>query len=213
MRHCLQIAAVITTIAVFEGSARAGVSDDLVFCSKLSNGKERIACYDAAARIAANVAPSRLNRGAAPALASPPAADTAAPPVYVPVAEKSPFQGFYSTLGGSYGFSSPRTVSLSAPIFASISDTLTAEGFSGRATIGYNATLSNFLFGAELAGRLGRESVSLHNVQPASAFIGLNGSTVFDYQLRNDAGVHIAARAGVLCDNTLVFARVGVGAS
>jgi len=35
----------------FASAASAAISDDLVFCSKLKNGAERLACYDAAARL------------------------------------------------------------------------------------------------------------------------------------------------------------------
>lgn len=37
--------------AFFSASASAGISDDLVFCSRLKVGQERLACYDAAARL------------------------------------------------------------------------------------------------------------------------------------------------------------------
>src|ERR1044072_2634298 len=78
-------------------AAHAAVSDDLVFCSKLTSPKERIACYDAAARIAARgtpgaqpptaaIAPARMvtkNAADHPAAYAPP------PP------ERRPFHGAY----------------------------------------------------------------------------------------------------------------------
>jgi len=46
-------AVTLATVALLAGSgaARSGISEDLVFCSKLSDSRERLACYDAAARI------------------------------------------------------------------------------------------------------------------------------------------------------------------
>src|SRR4051812_30628849 len=103
-------------LLIGSGTSFADVSSDLLFCSKQASPRERISCYDAAARIAANVGPSRIIRSAPTpaALISAPAADTAAPPVYTSAAERNPFQGVYAAIGGSYGFSSPRSVGLSS---------------------------------------------------------------------------------------------------
>jgi len=203
----------LVVLLVGSGPCFADVSADLLFCSKQVSPRERIACYDAAARIAASGAAQRVARQSGPALVAAPVADTAAPPTYTPLVEKNPFQGLYAAVGGSYGFSSPRSISINSPIFSGFSDTRSAQGFSGRGAIGYNATLSNFLFGAELAGRFGRETISAHAVQSLPQVFALTGPTNFDYQLQNDTGLHIAARGGLLFDGTLLFARAGVGAS
>src|SRR5436309_759116 len=126
----LAVAIVIATLS----HALADVSADLVFCSKQANPRERIACYDAAARIAASATTVRVARRTGPALITTPVADTPAPPAYMPAVEKNPFQGLYAAVGGSYGFSSPRSVGMSSSIFTSFSDSLSAQGFSGHAS-------------------------------------------------------------------------------
>ena len=213
MRHRL-LATIITTIAISQGPALARVSDDLVFCSKLSSPKERIACYDAAARIAANAAAIQRG-GPARTLVSAPAADTGGPPIYTPAAEKNRFQGGYAAIGGSYGFSSPRTVNLFGLGFGLPSDAVSAQGWSGHANIGYNVVgASNVLLGAEISGRFGHESASTSATSTASPLMFLqSGSAITRYEVVNDAGLHIAARAGLLFDQTLIFLRAGVGAS
>jgi hypothetical protein len=211
------LAAGVATIAAFQSPARAGVSDDLVFCSKLTSAKERISCYDAAARIAANA--GRIDqtpqRRPAPATPSPiTTQEVAAHPVST-LERTNPFQGLYAAIGGSYGFSSPRSAHVFSSNFVDFSDTLTAKGTAGRATLGYNATIGHFLFGTEIAGRFGNEAVSGERtalVTPSSIFPTF-GTEVTSYRIENNAGVHIAARAGFTFDQTLVFMRAGVGAS
>jgi hypothetical protein len=105
-------------------SAHAGVSDDLVFCSKLGNPKERIACYDAAARIAARptptTTPARSN-----ILATQEAADHPIAPATAPTRNSS-FDGAFFSIGGGYGVANPRTVNLTSAGFGA-SDQVTAR--------------------------------------------------------------------------------------
>src|SRR5438477_3403591 len=192
---------VALTCSTIATAAQADVSDNLVFCSQLSVSRERIACYDAAARIAENH-PSASHRKAA--LVTAPAADKSAGPVYSPVIEKSHFNGAYATIGGSYGISSQRNVIIGSPL----ADSVSAQGWSARTTLGYNATISNFLFGVELSGRYGKESAT-------TSLAGTNsGFPIFgQYSIENDTGVHIAGRAGLFFDNTLVFVKGGIGVS
>lgn len=197
-------------------AAHAAVSDDLVFCSKLNSPKERIACYDAAARIAARgtvaaqaPAPARMVTKQA---ADHPGSTAVAEPI-----ERNRFQGAFATIGGSYGISSPRSASVGVGGFftANFSDQFVAEGWSGRATAGYNATIGNFLFGVELAGRFGNESASgdAGAFTPLQPFFGLFGGSTASYAIKNDIGLHLAGRAGVTFGDTLAFVRGGVGVS
>lgn len=201
-----RIASTITTLGFGICAAQAGVSDDLVFCSKLTAAKERIACYDAAARIAA--------KGAATPKQEPMATRHAANVPGPPILEirQNPFQGAFAALGGAYGISSPRSVTTFGSPFGGLSDTLSAQGLSGRTSLGYNATFGNFLLGAEISGRFGGESVSTSVSTPAP-FPGLQGFSIADYRLKNNAGIHISGRAGLTFDQTLVFMRGGVGVS
>lgn len=200
MRTFVAFGAMAIVAAPF--TAAAEVSADLVFCSKPASPRERIACYDAAARIAA--------RG--PSFVSVPAASRDVTP-YVEAPVKNPLQGAFVAIGGSYGLSAERQVSLGTGIALGASDLLSTQGWSGRAVAGYNATAGNFLFGAEIAGRFGSEGAKFETTAIAAALPFALGVGMANYQIKNDAGVHIAARAGITFDQTLVFARAGVGAS
>jgi hypothetical protein len=188
-------------------TAAAQASPDLVFCSKMASPRERIACYDAAARIA-SVGKTTTRAVAAPIITR----EVADYPVNMAPMAKNPFQGAFAAIGGSYGFSNPRSANLATVGFG-FSDMLSAKGWSGRAAVGYNATLGNFLFGAELAGRFGSETASVSTVSTGSTFFTGNGVAFSDYQIKNDAGLHVAGRIGMTFDQTLVFMRGGVGAS
>jgi len=209
MRHCLQIAAVITTIAVFEGSARAGVSDDLVFCSKLSNSKERIACYDAAARIAANSgAPARHNPSdlvTARAASIPTAPYTAAPEAAPPR-----FQGGYLAVGGAYGLGGTVPFSVFDQI-QGFSGFAQPEGPSIIAAAGYNLQVGNLVTGVELSGRFGAERFSASNFNISNSPLGVIGASTVTATFNVDASVHAALRAGLAIGDTLAFVKAGAG--
>src|SRR3954468_24789264 len=80
------------------GAANAEVSDDLKFCGSLKSGAERLACYDAAARIASKPAAARTVTRTAPADAQPAIATKA--PVLEPLPARNPFDGYYAAIGG-----------------------------------------------------------------------------------------------------------------
>src|SRR5262245_47935910 len=86
--------------------ATAEVSADLVFCSRLKDTRERIACYDAAARIAERGAARSTvsgRSGAAPALAPIDSYAANFPLKATPVPPQRGFQGAYGAIGGTYG--------------------------------------------------------------------------------------------------------------
>lgn len=210
------VAGIATALAFIPATAIAGVSDDLVFCSKLAATKERVACYDAAARLAARGAATERTPAR---LVTREAADRPESAAPVVIASNNTFQGAFATIGGSYGISSPRQAQVFSPLFslsdANVSDQFTAQGWSGRATAGYNATIGNFLFGVELAGRFGHEAAKANAaaVQPMLPFFGSFGPSSSSYDIKNDAGLHLAGRVGATFGDTLAFLRGGVGVS
>lgn len=121
-----------TVIASASAPFAADVSADLVFCSRIADRAERMACYDAAARIAATRPQAVKTPAAAPATRRP----------------SSRFHGPYMAVGGSYGAVTPQNA-LSGPV--------SPHGPSLAGAAGYNLVFGNMLFGTEIAGRLGAE--------------------------------------------------------
>lgn len=210
------IAAGAATLIFSMAPAQADVSGDLVFCSKLSSPRERIACYDAAARIAANhTHPAQATPRARAAVITRDVADHPTPTSNFTLPPTSnPFQGAYVALGGSFGLSGPRTTNLSS-LFNFMTEAAHANGWSGAGAAGYNITVGRFLFGIELDGRWGDErgSVSKTATQPTPNFFNLFGSDTLSYEIKSDAGVHLSARIGATFENTLIFAKFGLGAT
>lgn len=186
----------------------AAPSTDLVFCSKLSDKTERIACYDAAARIAeaksrhsADREPTKQIVAPLPATQALAKAASFVPPEVV----RTPFQGAYVAGGGSYG--------ITEPLSTEGSPTMRGSGFSGTAAAGYNLQYGNLVLGLELSGRYGRESASSSslNIFDVNEF-GLVGFRNV-WQFYSDASAHVSARAGLAISDTLIFAQAGVGAA
>jgi hypothetical protein len=195
-------------IASLPLGAQAAVSDDLVFCSKLTSPRERIACYDAAARIAA-----ASTKPSAPAreLVSRPVADAPAAS-FRPVKQGS-FEGFYAAIGGGYGVSGPRAATITANIFnPALNDSVYPNGWVASGSVGYNIVFDRWLVGLELDGRIGNERAQTEqtNVAPGGF---VTGTEFMSYGIKNDAGVHLSARLGAIFGDTLIFTKAGVGAS
>lgn len=95
----------------FSSDVFAAPSADLVFCSKLSDKAERLACFDAAARIADRVSRDELNRSnprRATANPSPAATNAYAKSANIgPTSQRTAFDGFYAAVGGSWGLMQP----------------------------------------------------------------------------------------------------------
>src|SRR5256885_10759584 len=126
-------------------ASRAEPSADLVFCSKMPSARERISCYDAAARIAATSRQPTI--AVAPVAAKSPSLAPEGPAVVIDVPR---FQGFYAALGGSYG--------LGAPFNFSVFDTLqffqgtaSPHGASFVGSLGYNLQISHAVVGVEFS--------------------------------------------------------------
>jgi hypothetical protein len=192
--------------------AFAEVSEDLKFCGSLKSGAERLACYDAAARIATKPMQTRPTARAAPldAQAAVPLKATALDPLPA----RNPFGGYYAAIGGGYGLATGRD-------FANVSGTVTQAFFNPTSTQGPNASIvagRNIaigwgVIGGEISGRWSGEK--FQDRQQAGSFccsvVNMPGLSTYTY--RNDAGIHASIRAGVALDDTFVFAKAGVGAT
>jgi outer membrane immunogenic protein len=104
----IRVAALAAATAVaWASAAQAAISEDLKFCASLRSGKERLACYDAAARIESTQAsrPVRNTSPTSPAVSQTPlpvmdaqaAIVTKAPPVAA-----ANWQGFYIGANGGW---------------------------------------------------------------------------------------------------------------
>jgi hypothetical protein len=214
----------------------AAPSSDLVFCSKLPDKNERMACYDAAARIAETRISKRASATAAPPRATAPAIDVAADAYaaknaiqVTPVVEKRrSFHGAYAAIGGSYGWSDNRTASSEyfryfesvPPGFgihvASTSPVHTtfAAGASAIAAVGYNLAFDRWLVGVELDGRWGNEEAKKASGTTALLIeFGTQLPSTHTYHYKNEAGFHISGRIGATFADTLIFGKLGIGAS
>ena len=137
-----------SVVATLPLAAQAAVSDDLVFCSKLTSPRERISCYDAAARIAAN-APASI-RASVPMVTAPAARHP--PPYKAATPERTPFHGSYLSVGGSYAVWAPVNLIASDQV-QFFSTNQTPNGPSVVGSLGYNIQLGHFLTGLEFSAR------------------------------------------------------------
>ena len=194
-------------------AAHAAVSDDLVFCSKLTSPKERIACYDAAARIAARgtpgekagavaIAPARMITKDA---ADHPAAYAAPPP------ERRPFHRAYVAAGGSYGIGDLVNFFVADPIFFGFSGQGAPKGASFVGAGGFNLQTGHLVVGLELSGRYGSEKFDQSFTAFTARQFGVIGSSTATYRVNLDSSVHAAVRAGFAIDDTMIFAKAGAG--
>jgi hypothetical protein len=206
MRTLIAFAAVAFIAAPI--SAAADVSADLVFCSKRTDKGERIACYDAAARVAA-----RPQRAVPRPRDDTPMVSPTAAMAYVtkapPAPELSSFDGFYTAFGGAYGWSTARPSLVTGAPSIFLSDSLILSGPSGIGAFGYNQTFGRLLIGIELDGRWGSEKASSFSM----GNVGFNPSGPVSVTSTNDAGIHLAGRVGGFIGETLIYGKIGAGLS
>jgi opacity protein-like surface antigen len=199
---------------VLPSSAGAAVNDNLFFCSKLANSKERIACYDAAARIAAMSGSTADHTQLRRPLVSRPVADAPiAAAVYEPPT-RSRFEGWYAAVGGGYGVTGPRQVQINSQFgfVSGLFDTAYSSGWSVSGLSGYNVMVGRWLFGIELDGRFSNERGQAEQINSGPNSFGLlSGMERLRYEIKSDAGVHLSGRIGATFENTLVFAKLGAG--
>lgn len=215
---------------VCAGQANAGISDDLRFCSSLKNSKERLACYDAAARIENHkpAIPARMRLDATPATK----------PAPHPVATKSPFDGAYVGIVGGYDFNVSDPYVYDLPLGASfpiVPDNSIRGGKIGG-TIGYNLTSGPILAGFEARAfyNFGDASQSVTHRYPGtelpyiSSWSWCSSPCVYDprmdptsyavsstntYTLKRSRPwqADFSVRTGLIFDDWLVYARTGLG--
>jgi hypothetical protein len=140
------------------------------------------------------------------------AADYGLPPPPNPVIAANPFLGGYVALGGSYGINGQRSYSVSSsePNLGAngpFSNSANPAGWSGVAAAGYNMAFGPAVISLEVDGRLGSEKF-----RNDGAFLS-GGQVAYSFESNSDAAVHLAARAGAVIANTLIFAKAGIGVS
>jgi hypothetical protein len=74
-------------------------------------------------------------------------------------------------------------------------------------------TFGPALIGIELDGRWGEEKFTQANKVVNTNGIGPAGTISYGYTFKNDAGLHLSARLGAVFEGTLIFGKVGAGAS
>jgi hypothetical protein len=197
----------IAALVLLVGSylpAGAEVSDDLKFCGALKSGAERLACYDAAARIASRPTVARPARAASPVDAQ--AAIPAKAPPPEPLPARNPFDGYYVAIGGGYGVASGRDVFVTGTTFDS------AKGGSVNVVAGRNIGFDWGIVGIEVDGRwLGETATSSATILPS--FFLDSGSGLAGYRYQGDLAAHAALRVGVNYGDSMVFAKAGIGVS
>lgn len=116
-------------------------------------------------------------------------------------------QGGYVAAGVSYGIADRVPVVDSADFS---SRWLDPKGASFTGSAGYNMQHGNWVFGGDLAGRIGNETIK-RSRRSANTF-GFTAVTISEsQQIGTTASVHAAARAGYAIGDALLFVKVGAG--
>jgi opacity protein-like surface antigen len=173
-------------------SAANAASDDLVFCSKLGDKDERIACYNAAASIArVKSRPTRVTLASTGPIEL--GSDSYAKVPARTVTQPAKFHGPYVAIGGTWGVGEQI-------------GPLEPDGPSGVVAVGTNLQSGAFVLGAEIAGRYGAER------DADSILLDLGFGPQFMSEKRNhDASLHALVRPGFAIDDTMIFVHAGFG--
>jgi hypothetical protein len=139
-------------------------------------------------------------------------------PTYSPVIAANPFLGGYIAGGGAYGVGSPRSFSVTSSFGGFGSDpglfgNASPLGWSGIAAAGFNMTFGPALIGIELDGRAGEEKFTRDGAAANNSGLTPAGAIFYRSDFTNDAGVHLSGRLGAVFGDTLIFGKVGAGAS
>jgi hypothetical protein len=130
-----------------------------------------------------------------------------------------PLLGGYAAVGGAYGTGSPRSFSVTSSFTsfvgsdAGLSGNASPQGWSGIAAAGYNMTFGPALVGIELDGRLGDEKFAREGTAANNSGISPAGAIFYRYEFTNESGIHLAGRLGAVLGDTLIFGKLGAGAS
>lgn len=195
------IAAVFTVSMTAVGHSEP--ADDLVFCSKQSSKAERLACYDALARRQSLVgrsaiaqeptheAPQPINNAFARATSSP-----------------NPFAGFYAALGGGYGVSTDILT-----VVAGSTPEVHPAGPFVQMIVGNNVTNGAGLLGLEAIIRWDAIRAAMNESGNIAILTPPLSSFQVTYRFHEDFGVFFAGRVGLAFDQTMIFAKMGIGAT
>lgn len=221
------ILAASAAVFIFSGTAHADISADLKFCAGLKVSKERLACYDAAARIEKHSDRKVVTRTVPAAPVS--NAMAYSPPPALP---KSRFDGAY--VGVTAGYEIPMTAARNGWTYSVPPDSLSGPKFG--AVVGYNVTSDRFLAGIELRGQYLNSNNSASSLYkygspnlphllggcygctPTSGTmtwpgsINLNTSQLQKLEIDRRWQADISVRGGVIVQDWLIFAKAGLGA-
>lgn len=205
--------------------ANAGISEDLTFCSNLKSSKERLACYDAAARIEKRKSTRSLSHTA-----------VSAPPPSTPPSPKKFYGGYVVGLGGyDFGGDHPGSSPFARPTLPMM------QGALAGAAAGWNFQSEGLLFGIE-----GRAFYSMSKAKRSDSFVrspisfpswtgwcqsfgdpfcttnasapqfpfGLTYREAYSLTntLERTAAFDASARFGGVIDDVLIYAKIGGGA-
>jgi hypothetical protein len=138
-------------VAFSYSEADAGISEDLAFCSNVKSSKERLACYEAAARIERRKSTHR-----------PPHAAANASSPSTPPSPKKFHGGYVVGLGGyDFGGDNPGSRAFVAPTLP------TMQGALVGGAVGWNFQSESLLFGLE-----GRAFYSMSKAERSDSFVG-----------------------------------------
>lgn len=87
------------------------------------------------------------------------------------------------------------------------------SGASALAATGYNLQFGHLVTGLELSERFGHEQFSDSQFAVTSDPIGIIGQSTKTYQFLSDAGFQLSMRVGLAVEDTLIYAKAGVGAA
>lgn len=149
---------------------------------------------------------------AAGILAGSPAGALAADAVS-PASWPSGFGGIYAAIGGGFGLGTIRDFSVGW-----LEAEASPKGAFGAGAVGYNMQSGSLLFGLELSGRAGGESLTAARTRPVESYwfffsLPSTGTATDSYAFRSDAGLHLSTRVGFVMQDTLLFAKIGLGAA
>lgn len=182
--------ALVTSVAWY-GVAQAEISEDLKFCANLKISRERLACYDAAARVE--------NRTTSKAETTQPVVVKALP--LQSKAALSRFDRAYVAITGGYDFAQSKPNSVAGLANTTQFDAINGPKIGG--VVGYNATTGALLLGFEARAQYSFGDSHISN----AAFGG-----TFTAKAQRPLSADVSTRAGLIFGDWLTYARVGAGA-
>jgi hypothetical protein len=233
----LRMSSALAGAMLFSAPAFAGISDDLKFCARLTSGKERLACYDAAARIEKRAAPVKR---------------VAATPMQVPVfiaahaqvaSPGSRFSGAYVGITAGYDIPMTSHGTRESPYNShNYYPDVPIDSINGTKSglvAGYNATSGPLMLGFEARAmyNFNETSASATNTYPGQslpwitsslwcggcdkAFLdnypinaypySISSSNTQTVRLSRPWQTNFALRTGIIFQDWMIFGKAGIG--